>query len=177
MRAFQRLQSFLVAPLLLALTGCASAPAAPLEAKLLLALKNYETGQRFELASESHTDRVTYYSSERADAARKIQTDEVMLALVEELERLDYGAHAREGRAPDSAHETMRWALELSSGPRTLNWSIGTGNAREDWLAFQKCRDTFLELYNVTVSFQTVQNQQGRGYFQEPQPSSAPKPR
>lgn len=176
MRTFQRLLSFLVAiPLCALATGCASTPEAPADAKVLVALQNYQTGQRFELASESHTDRVTYYSSSRGDAARKIQKDDVMVALVEELERLDYGAHAHEGRAPEKAGETMRWALELASDTKTLNWAIGTGNAKDDWLAFQKCRDTFLELYNVTMSFQTVQNDQGRGYFQDPQPSSAPK--
>lgn len=176
MRAFQRSLSFLVSSAFLALAaGCASSPKTPESAKVLVALQNYQTGQRFELASESHTDRVTYYSSERPDAARKIQQDDVMLALVAELEKLEYGAHARQGNAPSTGNESTRWALELASDARTLNWTIGTGNAKDEWLAFQKCRDTFLELYNVTMSFQTVQNEQGRGYFQAPQPGSAPK--
>jgi hypothetical protein len=175
MRAFQRSLSCLVFSLLAGLASCASTPKAPENAKVLVVLRNYQTGQRFELASESHTDRVTYYSSERADAARKIQKDDVMLALVAELEKLDYGARARPGNAPTTGNESTRWALELASEERTLNWTIGTGNPREDWLAFQKCRDTFFDLYNVTMSFQSVQNEQGRGYFQEPQPSSAPK--
>ena len=176
MRAFQRLQILLVASTsLAAATGCASTPKAPVSAKVLVALQNYQTGQRFELASESHTERVTYYSSQRGDAARKVQKDDVMVALVEELERLDYGEHAHEGRAPEQVGETMRWALELASDTKTLSWTIGTGNPKTDWLVFQECRDTFLELYNVTISFQTVQNEQGRGYFQDPQPSSAPK--
>lgn len=176
MSAFQRFHSFLVAlPCFLA--ACASAPAAPEHAEVLVTLRNYQTGQRFELASESHTDRVTYYSSERGDAARKIQVDEVMLALVEELDRRDYATHARPGRAPEKTNESTRWALELESGERELNWTIGTNDPRERWTAFQQCRDLFLELYNATVSFQTVENQQGRGYFQEPQASSAPKPR
>jgi hypothetical protein len=176
MSAFQRSLSFLVFVLLSVLaTACASTPKAPASTKVLVTLRNYETGKRFELASESHTDRVTYYSSERSDATRKIQKDDVMHALVSELERLDYGSHARAGEAPASGNETMRWALELASDTRTLNWTIGTGNARDEWLAFQKCRDTFLELYNVTMSFQSVQNDTGSSFFQDPQPSSAPK--
>lgn len=176
MSAFQRFQSFLVAlPCLLA--SCASTPAEPPRAEVLITLRNYQTGQRFELASESHTDRVTYYSSERGDAARKIQGDEVMMALVEELEKLDYGTHARPGSAPNSGNESMRWALCLESDERELNWTIGTNDPRERWLAFQECRDLFLDLYNVTVSFQTIQNDQGRGYFSEPQPSSVQKPK
>jgi len=174
MSAFQRFRSLLVAlPCFLA--ACASTPAEAPRAEVLVTLRNYQTGQRFELASESHTDRVTYYSSERGDAARKVQVDEVMLALVEELDKRDYSTHARPGSAPATGNESTRWALELASGGRELNWTIGTNDPRERWLAFQECRDLFLELYNATVSFQTVENDQGRGYFQDPQPSSAPK--
>ena len=176
MSAFQRFRSFLVA-LPCFLGACASTPSEPTRTEVLVTLRNYQTGQRFELASESHTDRVTYYSSERSDAVRKVQVDEVMVALVEELDKRDYGTHARPGSAPATGNDSMRWALELQSGDNQLNWTIGTNDPRERWLSFQKCRDLFLELYNATVSFQTVENQQGRGYFQEPQPSSAPKPR
>jgi len=176
MSAFQRFQSFLVAlPCFLA--ACASTPTEAPRAEVLVVLRNYQSGQRFELASESHTDRVAYYSSERGDAVRKVQVDEVMLALVAELDKRDYGTHARPGRAPESGNESTRWALELESGERELNWTIGTNDPRERWLAFQECRDLFLELYNATVSFQTVENQAGRGYFQEPQASTAPKRR
>ena len=176
MRAFQRLLSLLVATPALLLFGCASTPASPTAATLIVSLQNYKSGQRFELASQSHTDPVSYYSSERGDAARKIQKDDVMLALVEELERLDYGARARTGRAPSKGNEETRWALEIANGDKELHWTIGTGDSKDTWSSFQKCRDTFLELYNVTVSFQTVENDQGRGYFHDPA-ASAPKKR
>ena len=64
------------------LASCASSGSSPSGdgANVLVVLHDYKNGQRFELASESHTDRVTYYSEERPDAVRKIQPDEVMSA-------------------------------------------------------------------------------------------------
>ena len=46
------------------LSACASSSAARSEVggALLVSLQNLRTGECFELASESHTDRVTYYS-------------------------------------------------------------------------------------------------------------------
>ncbi|HEX6882688.1 MAG TPA: hypothetical protein VF530_04860 [Planctomycetota bacterium] len=144
--------------------------------KVLVTLHNYRIAQRFELASESHTDRVTYYSSARDDAARKVQTDEVMSAFLRELERLGLGTHARTGRAPSTATgDVIRWGLEVSSGERQVHWLVGTGSKAEDWQAFERCRDTFLQLYNSTVSYQTVENQSGKQFFDERAQASSQK--
>jgi len=142
---------------------------------VLVTLRNFKSGERFELASESHTKRVEYYSGQRTDAARKIQSDEVMSAFLDELERQGFSAHAQPGKAPSIASgDVIRWGLELEHGEDHRHWLIGTGSAGDDIAAFQKCRDTFLQLYNVTVSYQTVHNDTGKQYFQDSK--GTPKP-
>lgn len=148
--------------------GCASTPEAYGGSELLVTLHNYRGGEQFELASESHTDRVAYYSSTRAEATRKVQTDEVMSAFLRELQRLGLEQHARTGRAPASSQgDVIRWGLEVASGDRQVHWLVGTGSEAGDWKAFERCRDTFLQLYNSTVSYQAVENESGREFFGE----------
>jgi hypothetical protein len=147
--------------------ACASVGSSSPAAALLITLRDYKAGQRFELASESHTDRVRYYSDARIEAVRKVQTDEVMTAFLRELERQGLGQHARAGPAPEVGGEVIRWGLEVEGHTGTLHWLVGTGSSPEDWRAFQGCRDMFLQLYNSTVSFQAVRNESGKRYFEE----------
>jgi hypothetical protein len=152
------------------LGACASSGAARGEAgaTLLVSLQNLRTGECFELASVSHTDPVAYYSDARNDAARKVTTDEIMSAFVGELDRQGFGKHARPGRAPAiGSGDVIRWGLEVESGTGRAHWLIGTGSSPDDWQAFQKCRDMFLELYNFTVSYQAVENPSGKGFFDD----------
>lgn len=168
----------LVRALLLTLAGtlvlaCAGSPSTRTGSRsdsgVLVALRNFKSGERFELAGESHTDRVEYYSGVRGDAARKVQTDEIMSALLGELERLGFDAHARPGRAPAiDTSEVIRWGLDVVGPTGDRHWLIGTGSTPTDWKDFQKCRDTFLQLYNITVSYQTVQNTEGKQFFEDP---------
>lgn len=135
---------------------------------MLVTLHNFKTGERFELASESHTNRVSYYSGKRGDAARKVQTDEVMSAFVRELERQGLASHAQAGRAPSAAgSNVIRWGLEIEENGAPVHWLVGTGSAPEDWQEFQGCRDMFLELYNATVSYQAVENASGKQFFDD----------
>jgi hypothetical protein len=164
MSRIQRLGCLLVSGFL---TACASSGASGVGAsEVLVRLHDFRTRERFELASESHTDRVKYYSDGRHDAARKVQTDEIMSAFVGELERQGYTDRARAGRAPAiGSGDVIRWGLEVERGPNQSHWLVGTGSQPADWQAFQKCRDTFLQLYNITVSYQAVQNDSGGSYF------------
>jgi hypothetical protein len=173
MSRFQRLGGLLLSGLLPACAGSGAArdgtPAA-----VLVRLHDFRTGERFELASESHTDRLAYYSDSRHDAARKVQTDEIMSALVGELARQGYEGRARAGRAPAiGASDVIRWGLEVQDGEVQSHWLVGSGSAPADWQAFQKCRDLFLQLYNITVSYQTVQNDEGKSYFDEQKRAAA----
>ncbi len=165
-----RIQRLLVCLLLGGSLGACASSSAANEAgtALLVSLQNLKTGERFELASESHTDRVAYYSDARDDAARKVQTDEIMSAFLGELDRQGFGKHARPGPAPAlGSGSVIRWALEVEGASGQAHWLIGTGSSPDDWLVFQKCRDTFLQLYNITVSYQAVENAGGRSYFDD----------
>jgi hypothetical protein len=140
---------------------------------VLVRLQDYRTGQRYELASEAHTDRVAYYSDSRNEAVRKVQTDEIMGAFVSELDRQGFGAHARAGRAPSpGTSDLVRWGLEIESDARQVHWLVGTRSQASEWQAFQRCRDTFLELYNITVSYQAVENASGKSYFDGQAPAA-----
>jgi hypothetical protein len=173
MKTSQRLLcTFLAVPLALAplAAGCAGAGSAPDAdgSAVLVTLHDFKSGGRFELASESHTDPVAYYSGERDDAARKIQEDAIMVAFADELERRGFEAHAQPGRAPSmGTADVIRWGLEIERAGAQAHWLVGTGSAPADWEEFQLCRDMFLELYNVTVSYQTVENASGKAYFEE----------
>jgi len=173
MTSVQRLLSFLLCA---ALTGCASSGSATHEGSksLLVTLHDFKSGTRFELASESHTDRVKYYSDARGDASRKVVSDEFMSALVGELERQGLGAHAQAGRAPSTAPGgVISWGLEVEDGETSTHWLIGKGSAPADWKEFQYCRDMFLEMYNATTSFQAVKNPSGKQLFDDKKPAAA----
>ncbi len=158
------------------LAACASTPHGARGGACLVTLHNYKNGQRFELASESHTSRVEYYSQARGDAVRKVQTDDVMAALVDELERQGLQEHGQRGRAPTiGSGAVIRWGFELERGGESSHWLIGPGSSSADWQAFQQCRDTFLQFYNTTVSFQTVNNESGKKLFEDEQPRAAPE--
>jgi len=176
MTPFQRFSGLFLA----ALASCASpgSSASGDDGNVLVILHDFKNGQNLELASESHTQRVAYYSEERGDAARKIQTDQVMKACVGELERLGYEDHRQNGRAPSlAANEIVRWGLEIESKGERTHWLVGTGSATDEWKDFQACRDLFLELYNNTVSYQTVRNANGGRFFEdERSPTAGKKP-
>ena len=154
------------------LTACASGSgnrAAPAKGHegVLITLRDYRAGTRLELASESHTDRVEYYSQSRRDAARKVQNDEVMQALVGELDRQGFDDHCQGGRAPEIAQgDVIRWGLEVEQGGQEAHWLIGPGSSQNDWKEFQECRDTFLQIYNITVSYQALENPSGKSFFE-----------
>ena len=183
MTRFQRLVSSLVRGFLFAWLAAACAGPGGSEGEgreILVRLKDFKSGTSYELASESHTDRVAYYSGARGDAARKVQTDEIMSAFIGELERQGFESNAQPGKAPSTgAGGVLRWGLEIQRPEESTHWLVGTGSAPEDWNEFQRCRDTFLELYNITVSYQTVQNEGGRQIFdgQEARPATGNKPR
>jgi len=137
------------------------------ERPMLVTLRDYQNGARFELASESHSDPVEYYSDKREDAVRKIQTDEIMSAFLGELDRSGLGTHGRTGHAPElGKSDVVSWGIEVETPAQSVHWMVGKGSALEEWKQFQRCRDVFLQLYNVTVSYQTVQNESGKQFFE-----------
>lgn len=134
--------------------------------RLCVTMRDYGTAQVFELASESHTDRLAYYSKVRNDASRKVQTDEVMELLVDQLDSDGYQRYAQPGRAPSAGGAALSRALEVEAGDVTSHWVIGGGSALEERKAFNTCLETFLGLYNVSASYQTVENPHGHEFFE-----------
>lgn len=150
-----------------ALAACASSGSAAQgdEGALLVSLHDYRQNRVFELASESHTSRVDYYSQSRKDAARKIQSDEVMGALLGELERQGLKDHEAAGPAPSAGGGVLEYGLEVERAGASGHWLIGKGTVPEEAIAFHECAKTFFELYNVTLSLQSVENPEGKALF------------
>jgi len=164
-----------IAVLVCLLSGACASTGSPGSDRILVSLFDYESGRRFELASESHTDRVEYYSTVRDDAARKIQLDAVMRQLIGELNGHELAEHAQEGPAPSRGGGAISRAFEIRTGERTRHWVVGSGTPAAERLAFNDCVHSFLQLYNSSASFQAVHNDEGASFFHRPEPSAAKK--
>ena len=180
--ALRRLASLALGLVASALAACASSGSAAQgdEGALLVTLHDYRQNRVFELASESHTNRVEYYSQPRKDAARKVQSDEVMGALLAELERQGLEEHESAGPAPSSGGGggVLEYGLEVERAGAIGHWLIGQGTVPEETIAFHECAKTFFELYNVTLSLQSVENPEGRALFERSrQDATARSPR
>lgn len=128
-------------------------------------LRNYDAAQLFELVSESHTSRVEYYSQVREDAARKIQSDEVMDALLDELGAQGFEEFAHPGRAPTQKSEVISQSLEIEHGDTTEHWIVGKGSSPVERQRFRECMLAFVQIYNLTASYQALENPQGSQIF------------
>lgn len=174
-RGRRRLAAALLAAglLLAACSGAGTRADAKGNARLRVTMRDYGLTQRFELASESHTDRLAYYSRVRGDASRKVQTDEVMELLVDQLDADGFARYAQPGRAPSGGGAALSRALEVEAGDVTSHWVIGSGSPVAERKAFNACLETFLGLYNVSASYQTVENPHGHEFFEHAQPEAA----
>ncbi len=150
-------------------SGSSSRPPAPDGLARRVTLYDYAVGRHFELVGESHTARVEYYSQKRSDAARKVQTDEVMAALLEKLGDEGFVRFAQAGRAPSQGGQLITRALEVQSDDGVRHWAVGKGSNPEERIAFNACMSPFLELYNLSQSFQAIENSEGSEYFDKAQ--------
>ena len=148
--------------------GCASSSSAPEPdgTSRRVTLHDYGLDTHFELVGESHTNRVDYYSTKRGDAARKVQTDEIMKALVDKLEEEGFERFSQPGKAPAQGGQLITRAIEIRVQDDLSHWTIGKGSMVEERLAFNACMKPFLDLYNLSQSFQAVHNTKGRDYFE-----------
>jgi len=135
----------------------------PMRATLL----HYSQGARFELVGESTDDRTSYYSTERAEAGRKFQTDEVMVELIEHLDDEGFAEYGQEGRAPSSGGTLILLSLETEVDGTTRCWMLGKDAQVDEARAFKLCMKDFLDLYNVSQAFQIIENPEGRDVFRD----------
>jgi hypothetical protein len=156
----------LLATLGLLLAGCASTSSTDPDLTLRVTLKDYMGGNRFELVSQSQDERVAYYSQVRGSADRKFQTHEVMDALVNELERQGFTDFSQAGGAPSQGGAVITRALEIQKGDEVQHWVVGQGSEQDERAQFLGCVDTFVQLYNLTQSFQAIRNEKGSELFE-----------
>ncbi len=116
---------------------------------------DHRTQQVCELVSESHTDRLTYYSTPRANASTKVQDDEIMGELLEWLEKNDLGDYAVAGPAPRMG-AGMFWTLEIEGPTGTLHVSETQGTSPDDKQSLRKLMQAVLQTYNITPGYQAV---------------------
>ncbi|HVS11338.1 MAG TPA: hypothetical protein VMS76_15820, partial [Planctomycetota bacterium] len=117
-------------------------------------LVDYRSNVRLELVNSSHTDPVEQYSAVRADANRKVQSDDVMSGLVEVLRSHGFDELAQAGPAPKRAGEAVLWAMEIEE-PRGVSHAVATRSAPKPAQAkLVLLKRAFLEIYNSTYGLQ-----------------------
>ena len=68
----------------------------------------------------------------------------------------------------------MSRSIEIESGDETQHWLIGTRSPLEERKAFNECLTQFLDLYNISASFQSVANPKGHEFFGREGTKAAP---
>lgn len=148
--------------------GDAEQAPAPKGPAYLLRYVEYRPGVRLELVNPSHTTPVDQYSKVRADAARKVTSEEWMDELVKFLRKQGWEEEARSGPAPSGAQSSCKWALELV-GPGGTTHVVQPLSTQGDSLErLRVLRAAFLDTYNATPGFQTVQTESGKLPFKQP---------
>lgn len=169
-----RLPVLLFLGLALVISACSSSsssgadddgPGTPLRVTYL----SFKSGQRLvlELVNEAHTGRLEQYSAVRSDAARKVQTNDVMQGLVEVLEENGFGDRAQAGSAPAEAG-VMAWALEIEEDGNLRHISAVPGLTPEENQNLLRLAAAFVDTYNATYGLQAVELKQDSTYFQTP---------
>jgi hypothetical protein len=158
----------------LLLGGCASSGGNRTSARrgtdepLRVTVHMYDAGSQLELVGESSMSAVDLYSEARATASSKVQGDEVMEALAKQLGKQGFQRYAREGRAPSVGGRVYTRSIEIWRAGDSSHWAVGPGSADDERRAFNSCLADFLQLYNVTASYQTIENEDGKAFFQQP---------
>jgi hypothetical protein len=149
----------LLAPHGLGLAGCASSSAAApsgMGRPVRVLVESYRSGQAFELDNETHPDRVDLYSHTRPSAGTKVQTDDVMDAVLERFAALGLFARAEDGRAV--AGTGLLRAIEVETPEGVVHMGYGAATSQEDRHVFEQCFAAFLQVYNATYQLQSVED-------------------
>ena len=147
-------------------SGCSSTGGSSADGgKVRVTLRDYKGGRSFELVGQSHTNRLEYYSKVRDSAGRKIVPDDIARALVGELEKRGFKKNRKPGRAPSQGGQLLTWGFEVADTSGVDHWVIGRGSDPAETQAFLASHQVFFELYNTVTSYQTVENEKGRSFF------------
>lgn len=164
---------------LLALAGCASGPASGGPARpQRVAWVDYRSNVRLELVNETHTGRVEQYSTTRKldEAARKVQTDEIMSGLIEVLNEEGFAQQARPGPMPLGSDGQGVMALEIDDAGAIEHVMAWRGMPAEERTAILRMAQNFAELYNATYGLQAVEMGLDESPFENPVGPTRKKP-
>lgn len=118
----------------------------------------YRSGQSLQLVNESHTDPHRLYSQKVSvqEASTKVQSDEVMDALVERLREHGFFDRAQNGPAPSMKASNYSQAFEIESQEGVKHWKVLDKSSEKDRRDFLLCAKDFVDLYNETIQMQAV---------------------
>jgi hypothetical protein len=158
---------FLVGLLACACASSSKSAATPGEPQRIQ-LVTYARPMRFELVNLTHTGRLEQYSTKvkRDEANRKVQTDELLAALVEWMDDNGFRRLSRPGRAPTTAIEGVAWALEIERPQGVAHVLLTTSMAPQDVKDCVTLKNGFLETFNATYGLQAVEVKPGEVPFQ-----------
>ncbi len=145
--------------------SCASSGKSHRGTPVLVAYINPKRGENFELVNSSHTDRVQLYSESRSrdEAMRKVTSDELMDALLERFEQLEFDKYALAGQ---STAEGPALEVVVGGSHRSIVWE--KEDTLEEKRAWQACLTSFLDLYNSVYGLQSVEISEGEDPFARP---------
>lgn len=143
----------------LGLAGCSStrgsAPSAMGQPARIRFLSG-RSQQSFQLVNETHTNRVELYSTTRTSADTKVQTDEVMDAMLDYFAEQGLFERTQPGGAPTDASLS---SLEIEVAGAPVFFAVGPGSSAEDIALFGECRNAFIGVYNETYQLQSLERQ------------------
>lgn len=131
-----------------------------------ITLRDYAGGRRFELVNPSHTDPVSYYSRQRAEASRKVVAGTVVTQLLEYLEDNGLADHVQAGALPASGARATR-GLEIEGPNGVAHWVVTDASTPDERKAMNECTRAFFDTYNVITSYQAIDNRDGSRYFNQ----------
>ncbi|MBM3991798.1 MAG: hypothetical protein FJ298_12415 [Planctomycetes bacterium] len=154
------------------LGSCAAAPVSRQHGPTRVGLYDFRSQRRFELVNEAHTARLDQYSTVRANADRKVQSNEIVAELTGWLEAEGFAALARDGASPSRGATDAVWALEVEREGKARHLVVSKSTSPEDYAHCRKLKDGFLDIYNATYAGQATQTKQGESPFLAPEPPS-----
>lgn len=118
----------------------------------------YLSQQNLEIVNESHSDPHALYSQKRALHAvqPKVQSDEVVEALLERFSELGVMKRVLPGAAPAAPPSRAAQALEIETEAGVRSWVVRETSPEAERQQFRDCVKDFVDLYNATVQYQAV---------------------
>jgi hypothetical protein len=115
----------------------------------------------FELRSESHTDRIDFYSTARDGASVKIMRDDLMAALLEGFEQAGYRNFAAPGKGPRDLAGGVRKVIEVERDGSVTHLSTALTSPPDRLGLMAELTLAFFGAYNSIKSYQTIESDDG----------------